>query len=96
MDVTVVDAPDRKQFEGRLPDGTVAGLAAYELREGAILFTHTEVADEFEGQGIAGQIVRFALDAARERGLRVVALCPYVRAYLRKHRDEYADLVGQA
>lgn len=33
-------------------------------------------------------------DSARERVLRLVALCPYVRAYLRRH-DEYADLVDR-
>lgn len=93
--MTVVDVPDKGQFEGRLPDGTVAGLAAYDVRDGAMLFLHTEVAPEYEGQGVAGRVVGFALEAARERGLRVVAVCPYVRAYLRRHRDEYADLVGQ-
>lgn len=92
MDVTVADAPGAGQFEGRLADGTLVGLAAYELAEGAIVFTHTEVPQAYEGEGIAAQIVRRALDSARERGLRVVALCPYVRAYLRRH-DEYADLV---
>ena len=96
MDVTVVDVPEKKQFEGRLADGTLAGLAGYDLRDGAIVFTHTEVAAQFEGQGIAAQIVRAALATARERGLRVVALCPYVRAFLRKNADEYADLVGHA
>ncbi len=95
MDVSVVDVPEKKQFEGRTADGTVAGLAAYDLIEGAIVFTHTEVSAQFEGQGVAGKIVRAALDAARQRGLRVVALCPYVRAFLRKNHEEYADLVGQ-
>lgn len=93
MDLTVVDAPEAGRFEGRLPDGTVAGLAAYELTSGAIVFTHTEVSPEYEGQGVASQVVAAALDSARRRGLRVVALCPYVRAYLRRH-PEYGDLVG--
>ncbi len=94
MDVTVADAPERDRFEARLEDGTPAGMVIYTMRDDAIVFTHTEVPEEYEGQGIASQIVRFALDSARARNLRVVALCPYVRAYLRRHEDEYVDLVG--
>ena len=41
---------------------------------------------------VIGAIETLAEDA---RGLRVVALCPYVRAYLRRHHEEYADLVGR-
>jgi predicted GNAT family acetyltransferase len=94
-ELTVADAPASSQFEARLPDGTLVGLAQYALREDAILFTHTEVPEQYEGQGIAARMVRFALDDVRARGLRVVALCPYVRAYIRRHPDEYGDLVGQ-
>jgi predicted GNAT family acetyltransferase len=94
MDVTVADAPERERFEAWLKDGTLVGTAYYTMREDAIVFTHTEVPEEYEGQGIAAQLVRSALDSARARNLRVVALCPYVRAFLRRHEDEYMDLVG--
>ena len=94
MDITVADAPERSRFEAWLPDGTPAGMAVYTMRGDAMVFTHTEVPEELEGEGIAAQVVRFALDSARARNLRVVALCPYVRAYLRRHEDEYMDLVG--
>ena len=94
MDVTVADAPERDRFEAWLTDGTLAGFAAYTMRQEAIVFTHTEVPEEYEGQGVAAQMIRFALGNARARNLRVIALCPYVRAYLRKHEDEYMDLVG--
>ncbi len=94
MDVTVADAPERSRFEAWLADGTLVGMAVYTAREDAIVFTHTEVPEQYEGQGIAAQLVRFALDSVRARNLRVIALCPYVRAFLRKHEDEYSDLVG--
>jgi predicted GNAT family acetyltransferase len=32
--------------------------------------------------------VRHALAYARERGLRVMATCPYVQAWLRRHPNE--------
>ena len=94
MDVTVTDAPEHQRFEAWLADGTLVGFAGYTMRGDAIVFTHTEVPEEYEGQGIAARLVTTALEAARARELHVVALCPYVRSFLRRHEDEYSDLVG--
>ena len=53
---------------------------------------HTEVPEDFSGQGHAATLARGALADARERGLRVVPSCPYVASYIEKH-PEHADLV---
>ena len=73
-------------------DGSRAGLAEFVDADGRRIFTHTEVDDEYSGQGLAGELVSHALDATREAGLRVVPMCDYVRGYVEKH-EEYADLV---
>lgn len=73
--------------------GELAGFAQYRSRPGQIAFTHTEVDDRFEGQGLGGRLVAFALDDARERGLAVLPFCPFVKAYIQRHR-EYVDLVA--
>jgi uncharacterized protein len=57
-----------------------------------ITFTHTEVPPALEGHGIGSALVRGALDAARAQGLKVVAKCPFVSAYIAKH-PEFADLL---
>ena len=68
---TVLDAPDRSRFEINL-DGRLAGFAQYRMKDPAlIVFTHTEIDDAFEGQGLGSTLVRAALDAARTRGLAV-------------------------
>jgi predicted GNAT family acetyltransferase len=77
-------------------EGQVAAFAAYIPREGLVVFTHTETDPSFEGQGVASQLVRRALDDVRARGLHVQAQCPFVSAYIAKHADEYADLVTTA
>ena len=87
----VIDNPDRSQFE-ILVDDKQAGLAAYRLRPGVITFLHTEIDDAYEGQGLGGQLVRAALDSARERGLRVIPTCPFVKSWIERH-PEYADVV---
>ena len=72
-------------------DGHTA-VAYYTLSPGVITFTHTEVPPALEVHGIGSALVRGALDAARAQGLKVVAKCPFVSAYIAKH-PEFADLV---
>ncbi len=90
-DVTVRDNPDEGRFEAYV-DGKLAGISAYQLSDDVITFTHTEVDDAFEGQGVGSSLVRQALDAVRDTGgLRVRPSCPFVRAWIDQHPD-YADL----
>jgi predicted GNAT family acetyltransferase len=91
-DLPIRDNPERHRFEIDLGDGTLA-IAEYRLRPGLILFTHTRVPPAHEGQGIGSALIRFALRAARERGLKVVALCPFFAAYIKRHAEEQ-DLVA--
>ena len=74
-------------------DGQHAGLAAFEERPGVEVFTHTEIDHAFEGKGLASQLVRAALDDVRSRGLRVVPVCPFTKAWIERHPD-YQDLLA--
>lgn len=64
----------------------------YKISDGVITFIHTEVPPELGGKGIGSQLVKGALDQVRSEGLKVVAECPFVKAYIDKHAD-YADLL---
>ena len=81
------DNPDENRFVADLGDGSLA-IADYQIKDGKIIFTHTEVPRQHEGQGIGSAIIRFALKAARERGLKVVPACPFFAAYIKKHEEE--------
>ncbi|HET6818711.1 MAG TPA: GNAT family N-acetyltransferase [Mycobacteriales bacterium] len=83
---------DLSRFE-ILVDGTVAGFAEYHDHGNRRTFTHTVVDDAFEGQGLGAALVRHILDDARRNGLDVVPVCPFVREYIARHRDQYVDLV---
>jgi predicted GNAT family acetyltransferase len=72
-------------------DGHIAA-AWYKLTPGGITFTHTEVPKELAGRGIGTKLARGALDAVHRDGLKVVANCPFIAAYMAKHR-EYDDLL---
>jgi uncharacterized protein len=74
-------------------DGTVIGEAEFLLTPELVVFTHTEIDPSFEGQGVGSALVRWALDDVRTHGYRVVPSCPFVRAYIGRHQQEYGDLV---
>src|SRR5438105_8403296 len=88
------DNVEKHRFEADLGDGSFA-VAEYNLRRGKIVFTHTEVPPAHEGQGVGSALIRFALAAARERGLRVIPICPFFAAYIKKHAEEQ-DLLDPA
>jgi len=90
----VRDNPERHRFEIDLGDGSFA-IAEYTLAAGKIMFTHTGVPEAHEGKGIGTTLIRFALDAARERGLKVVPICPFFAAYMQTHA-EVQDLLDPA
>ena len=74
---------------------TIEGhLAAtyYKIDNGVITFIHTEVPPELGGKGVGSKLVKGALDQVRSEGMKVVAECPFVKAYIDKH-GEYADLL---
>jgi predicted GNAT family acetyltransferase len=92
-DPRIVDNPDELRYEIWLGEAR-AGFIAYDIEPGTITLIHTEVDPAFGGQGLGGRLVNGALDDIRARGLRLVPLCPFVRAHLRRH-PEYNDLVGR-
>lgn len=92
MDVTVIDNPAQHRYEIRAGE-KIAGFTEYQPVAGdRVVFFHTRVDGSFQGKGIGSRLVREALDDVRARGLRVRAVCPYVKAWLERHPD-YADLV---
>lgn len=91
MAVEVVNVAEEHRYEGRV-DGELAGFAQYRERPGLIAFVHTEVDPAYEGQGVGGAIVAYALADAKERDLAVLPFCPFVNGYLKRH-PELVELV---
>jgi predicted GNAT family acetyltransferase len=93
-EVTVVDEPGRQRFEIRV-DGELAGFTEYRRSHGLIAFIHTLIDPRFEGQGLGTRLVTDALSRVRADGLAVLPFCPFVRAFIANHTDEYLDLVPE-
>ena len=72
-------------------DGHLAATY-YKVSGDVITFVHTEVPPELGGKGVGSRLVQGALDQVRAEGLKVIAECPFVKAYIGKHA-EYGDLL---
>jgi uncharacterized protein len=92
MAIVVSNNPDKSRYEV-LVDGRVAGFAEYHQTGAVINFYHTEVDPEFEGQGLGSKLAKGALDDVRSTGVRAIATCPFISAYIKRH-PEYTELLA--
>ena len=76
-----------------LDEGGALAWADYRLQDGRLIVPHVEADPALRGTGAAGRLMAGVADAARRRGLRIVPLCSYADAWLRRH-PEHADLRG--
>jgi hypothetical protein len=89
QEIKVTHNAAESRFE-TLIDGRVSMLE-YALDGDRIVMLHVGVSPEQRGQGLAGKLTETALQYAKENSLRVIPMCSYVVAYIRRH-PEYLDL----
>ena len=61
-------------------------------RTGKWVIMHTGVRHEYNGRGIAKRLVEKIIEAARERGVKIVPVCSYAQRMM-SGKDEYKDLL---
>jgi uncharacterized protein len=81
----VTDNTAQSRFELKV-DGHVAYLE-YERTADTLTLLHTEVPAEIRGRHVADRLVEAALAIGRSEGRRLIVVCPFARAYLRRHRQ---------
>jgi predicted GNAT family acetyltransferase len=74
-------------------EGRVVALARYHREGEAVVFTHTEVDQALEGQGLGSRLAGYALDDVRRRGWKAVPQCSFIAGYIARHEKEYGALV---
>ncbi len=90
--VEVVHNPALKRFELQL--GDQIAMVKYILSSSEIIFTHTEVPEAFEGQGIASKMAKAAVEYAKAQGLRIRPMCPYMAAWIKRHPEYHSITAG--
>ncbi|MCU1581967.1 MAG: uncharacterized protein QOD27_1755 [Microbacteriaceae bacterium] len=88
----VRQAEGRRRYELLLGRERV-GFIQYRDEGEVRIFLHTEIEPDYEGHGLATQLIEWALNDARSLGKKVRPDCPTVAAYFAKH-PELDDLVA--
>jgi predicted GNAT family acetyltransferase len=81
------------QYEIVDAEGKVIALTQFRVRGDHVVMPHTESDPAHKGEGLAAQVVTFALDDIRASGRTVVPTCPFVKHFIETH-PEYQDLVA--
>jgi uncharacterized protein len=92
--ITIDNNTDKQQYEAKL-NGKVVAFAEYRPIGQSVMFTHTEVNEDLEGKGVAGQLIRFALEDTKAKGMTAIPMCPFVKIFIQRHK-EFIDVVHPA
>ncbi|WP_404288201.1 GNAT family N-acetyltransferase [Glutamicibacter arilaitensis] len=96
-EITPVFLPERRRY-ALDDDGNLIGAAHFRDFSGSAgierIFFHTTVDEKYSGQGLASVMVKFALENTIAGGAKIVAVCPYVKAYVAKHAEYQPHLVA--
>jgi len=69
-------------------------VVEYTLKDSVIDLYRTFTPHHLRGKGVAGKIVKYALEHARENNLRVIPTCSYVKGYIERH-ENYKELLAE-
>lgn len=91
QNVSVVhDNVKEKRFE--LERDGVTAYSTYERQNGVVTIIHTRVPPEASGKGLGTALAKGVLELIRNNGEKVVPVCPFIAAYMRRHRETQALL----
>lgn len=87
------DAGNHGRYVARI-DGLDGEAEITFTRRGSSLISadHAGAPDSMRGTGAALALVEFMIADARANGLKIIPICPYVKAQFRKHPD-WADVM---
>lgn len=88
----VTHQPENNLFAIQI-DGDMA-YQEYIQTKTDLVITHTEVPKQLEGKGLGSLLAKNALEYAEENGLKIMPLCPFMAAYMRKNYETYKHLLA--
>ncbi|WP_420146522.1 GNAT family N-acetyltransferase [Spirosoma sp.] len=76
----------QRRFEAET-EGKLSIIEYRRVDDDTLALTHTEVDPSLEGKGIGSKLVVSVLEYVEQNGLKIVPLCPFVSAYLKRHPE---------
>ena len=86
MSSTLQNNTHKHRFEVK-NDGKIAFIEYQQVDDETLALVHTEVDSSQEGQGIGSALVEDVLQYIEQNNLRIVPMCPFVSAYIKRHPD---------
>ena len=94
LDITYTETETKGRYVARVHGVTDEGeLTTSKVTDTLIIADHTYVPDSLRGRGIAQALADRLIADARAKGQRIVPLCPFVRGYAMRHREELNDVI---
>ena len=92
MEILQTDDGKKGAFYIEQDGERVAEMTYVWASEQKFIIDHTEVSDKLSGKGAGKQLVAKAVDFAREKGLKIMPLCPFANKVFKK-TPEYSDVL---
>lgn len=94
LKITFSESDTKGRYGASIPDiHGEAELTISKVSAKLIIADHTFVPNELRGRGIAQALALQLIADARAKHQRIVPLCPFVRSYAEKNREDLADVI---
>lgn len=96
--VEIRDNRELRRVEALNQDGEVAGFAEYQIEmDGSTFdFTHTEVDERFQGEGVATELAAGVAEFARAEDVKIIPSCSFIRSWMQEHEESHDLLADEA
>jgi len=88
-ELEITNNESERRFEVTIND--LLSKLDYIQDEDTFVITHVGVHPDLRGQGVAGKLTQAGLEFAKEKNLRVIPMCAYAAAYIRRN-PQYIEL----
>ena len=82
----VINNVHQNRFEFQI-EGRIAKII-YEIKNDKYYLVSTQVPKELSGQGIGSKLIKESLVQIEKMGFKVVAICPFIQAWFKKHPEK--------
>lgn len=84
---------DKENSRYVLPVKDVFAKVDYELKEGVMYLTHSEVPQTLRGQGVGKVLIEQTFEKLTEEGYKAIAVCSYVKSIAMRN-NKWKDIIS--
>ena len=91
---SIATVQNEKEDRFELSIGDHLAFIQYKVgKSGNWYLVHTEVPEEIKNLGVGNKLVRESLNLLDTQGVKIIPSCPFVRAFIQRHEEDYRQLL---